>query len=195
MTKLQMLCVRVCVGYKWTGGITKQKNECKQFDWQETSAELQTFGMSKYLSCLLRRKKNRIETESLHSAKGHFQWFCFYVFTVIFPAPIISSLEMTTYRSTVLTLPVRSENSLISLDRKSSRSLSPCLAAAKISSYIFEMKSDRFSQLVFLAILINKTFEFEIFKPLAVHIRCLVRRAIFPWLPLNSGTPYRGSLA
>lgn len=45
-----------------------------------------------------------------------------------------------TYRSVVLTLPVRSENSLISLDRKSSSNRSPCFAAAKISSYILQNK-------------------------------------------------------
>lgn len=40
-----------------------------------------------------------------------------------------------TYRSVVLTFPVRSENSFISRERKSSNRRSPCLAAAKISSY------------------------------------------------------------
>lgn len=43
--------------------------------------------------------------------------------------------KLSTYRSVELTLPVRSENSLISLDRKSSSKRSPCLAAARISSW------------------------------------------------------------
>lgn len=55
---------------------------------------------------------------------GDEQWICFVFGLALF----------NTYRSVVLTLPVRSENSLISLDRKSSRRRSPCFAAAKISS-------------------------------------------------------------
>lgn len=48
--------------------------------------------------------------------------------------------KKNTYRSVVLTLPVRSENSFNSLDRKSSRRRSPCFAAAKISSWKHEMQ-------------------------------------------------------
>lgn len=61
-------------------------------------------------------------------------WFILYKISV--PMIISNTLQWITYRSVVLTLPVRSENSLISLDRKSSSRRSPCFAAANISSYI-----------------------------------------------------------
>lgn len=57
---------------------------------------------------------SKVEKNQLHSIR----WFC----------------KHFTHLSVVLTLPVRSENSLISLDRKSSSKRSPCLTAAAISS-------------------------------------------------------------